>query len=243
MAEIRTLTAEDWPVVETNYASGIATGGATFETEPSSWEVSVVGARLLAWPRSWTFSGLANQLAIQRVRSLPITVEHPRHKPRLEKGRRLDETGRRAIAAPSPILRRAHEACSYGVQYDVRADLDHVCVALDERRGEGAGKEMAVPTMTPVELVRVPAEKSPHPGAERRLGRLDHHVDVRVHEAEGVDSPAAPFGHASKTADERKAVIVVENDAAARVSARDDVLDRARGLEHAACVTPSQSGG
>lgn len=164
MAEIRTLTAEDWPVVETNYASGIATGGATFVTEPSSWEVSVVGARLLAWPRSWTFSGLANQLAIQRVRSLPITVE-------------------------------------------------------------------AVPTMTPVELVRVPAEKSPHPGAERRLGRLDHHVDVRVHEAEGVDSPAAPFGHASKTADERKTVIVVENDAAARVSARDDVLDRARGLD------------
>jgi phosphinothricin acetyltransferase len=32
------MTAEDWPAVEAIYAEGIATGHATFETEPPSWD-------------------------------------------------------------------------------------------------------------------------------------------------------------------------------------------------------------
>jgi phosphinothricin acetyltransferase len=38
MPEIRPLTAADWPRVEEIYAEGIATGNATFETEPPSWD-------------------------------------------------------------------------------------------------------------------------------------------------------------------------------------------------------------
>lgn len=37
MAEIRAMTSEDWPAVEAIYAEGIATGEATFETEPPSF--------------------------------------------------------------------------------------------------------------------------------------------------------------------------------------------------------------
>jgi phosphinothricin acetyltransferase len=37
MTEIRPLTPQDWPAVERIYAEGIATGHATFETEPPSW--------------------------------------------------------------------------------------------------------------------------------------------------------------------------------------------------------------
>ena len=36
--EIRALTRADWPRVEAIYAEGIATGNATFDTEPPSWE-------------------------------------------------------------------------------------------------------------------------------------------------------------------------------------------------------------
>ena len=32
------MTHDDWPTVETIYAAGIATGDATFETKPPSWE-------------------------------------------------------------------------------------------------------------------------------------------------------------------------------------------------------------
>jgi phosphinothricin acetyltransferase len=34
---IRALTPDDWPAVEAIYAEGIATGNATFETQPPSW--------------------------------------------------------------------------------------------------------------------------------------------------------------------------------------------------------------
>lgn len=35
---IRAMTAADWPAVHAIYAAGIATGDATFETEPPTWE-------------------------------------------------------------------------------------------------------------------------------------------------------------------------------------------------------------
>jgi phosphinothricin acetyltransferase len=38
MPEIRKLEPADWPAVERIYAEGIATGDATFETEPPTWE-------------------------------------------------------------------------------------------------------------------------------------------------------------------------------------------------------------
>jgi L-amino acid N-acyltransferase YncA len=36
--DIRAMTTADWPAVERIYAEGIATGDATFETAPPSWE-------------------------------------------------------------------------------------------------------------------------------------------------------------------------------------------------------------
>lgn len=37
MPVVRPMAAADWPAVEAIYAAGIATGDATFETEPPSW--------------------------------------------------------------------------------------------------------------------------------------------------------------------------------------------------------------
>jgi L-amino acid N-acyltransferase YncA len=38
VVEIRDMQPADWPAVELIYAEGIATGEATFETEPPGWE-------------------------------------------------------------------------------------------------------------------------------------------------------------------------------------------------------------
>jgi L-amino acid N-acyltransferase YncA len=38
VVEIRRMAPEDWPAVEAIYAAGIATGDATFETAPPTWE-------------------------------------------------------------------------------------------------------------------------------------------------------------------------------------------------------------
>ncbi len=55
------MTAEDWPAVETIYAEGIATGAATFETEPPDYSafhashhaehrlVAVENRRIVGW--------------------------------------------------------------------------------------------------------------------------------------------------------------------------------------------------
>ncbi|MET1087908.1 MAG: N-acetyltransferase family protein [Arthrobacter sp.] len=42
---IRELTREDWPAVEAIWAEGIATGHATFETAPPTWENFDAGRR------------------------------------------------------------------------------------------------------------------------------------------------------------------------------------------------------
>ena len=58
---VRALEPTDWPAVERIYAEGIATGHATFEAEPPTWEsfdssklptlrlVAVDGDRVLGW--------------------------------------------------------------------------------------------------------------------------------------------------------------------------------------------------
>lgn len=40
---VRPLTAADWPAVEAIYREGIATGNATFEAEPPTWEAFDAG--------------------------------------------------------------------------------------------------------------------------------------------------------------------------------------------------------
>jgi phosphinothricin acetyltransferase len=61
VVEIRALEREDWPRVEAIYAEGIATGNATFETSPPSWDefdaarlhahrfVAVDGREVVGW--------------------------------------------------------------------------------------------------------------------------------------------------------------------------------------------------
>jgi L-amino acid N-acyltransferase YncA len=61
VVDVRAMTAEDWPAVEAIYAEGIATGHATFETEPPSWDefdggrhrehrfVALEDARVVGW--------------------------------------------------------------------------------------------------------------------------------------------------------------------------------------------------
>ena len=59
--QVRSLAAADWPTVERIYGEGIATGNATFETAPPSWDsfdasrvpalrlVATDGDRIVGW--------------------------------------------------------------------------------------------------------------------------------------------------------------------------------------------------
>jgi L-amino acid N-acyltransferase YncA len=66
---VRRLEATDWPAVEAIYREGIATGNATFEANPPTWEafdsgkvpglrlVAVDGERVLGWTAASLVSG------------------------------------------------------------------------------------------------------------------------------------------------------------------------------------------
>ncbi len=85
---VRPMTAADWSSVEAIYREGIATGNATFEAEPPSWEafdagklpehrfVAVDGAEVLGWvavsPTSTrpVYRGVVEHLRVRRRRGV-----------------------------------------------------------------------------------------------------------------------------------------------------------------------------
>ena len=77
---IRPLGPRDWPAVEAIYAAGIATGEATFETEPPSWEqfdaARLTGHRLVAVDTHDTVLGWVAVAATSTRHAYRGVVEH-----------------------------------------------------------------------------------------------------------------------------------------------------------------------
>lgn len=65
---VRVLEPDDWPAVASIYAAGIATGNATFETEPPAWEAfdvdRLADQRLVALDDHGTVIGWAAATAV-----------------------------------------------------------------------------------------------------------------------------------------------------------------------------------
>ena len=80
VAAMRRLTGQDWPAVEAIYAAGIATGHATFETEPPSWEhfdaSKLPGHRLVAVDATDTVLGWVAVSAVSTRQAYRGVVEH-----------------------------------------------------------------------------------------------------------------------------------------------------------------------
>ncbi|WP_370582309.1 N-acetyltransferase family protein [Plantibacter sp. VKM Ac-2880] len=77
---VRPLEAADWSAVETIYREGIATGNATFEAEPPSWEQFDAGkltiGRLVAVDESGTVLGWVAASPISGRQAYRGVVEH-----------------------------------------------------------------------------------------------------------------------------------------------------------------------
>jgi len=55
-------------------------------------------------------------------------------------------------------------------------------------------------------------------------------VDVSVHQAERVNAPFESFANSVESCNEGAPIFIVLDDSAARVAARDDMVDRTRSL-------------
>lgn len=79
-ATIRPLTPADWPAVEGIYREGIATGHATFEAEPPSWEAfdtgKLSGLRLVAANADGTVAGWAAGSPVSARPAYRGVIEH-----------------------------------------------------------------------------------------------------------------------------------------------------------------------
>jgi hypothetical protein len=91
--------------------------------------------------------------------------------------------------------------------------------------------------MVPVEPEGMSSDESLHSDPEVRLWRLGHGVNVRVHEAVGVNTPPAVVGHMRETLDEARPVSTVLDDLAATVATGDHVVNRAGDVD---TVSPGQ---
>jgi len=90
---IRPLTPADWPTVEHIYREGFATGHATFETEPPSWEGFDTGKlrdpRLVATDADGTVLGWAAASPVSTRPAYRGVVEHSVYMASAARGNRV----------------------------------------------------------------------------------------------------------------------------------------------------------
>lgn len=130
---IRPLTRDDWPAVERIYAEGIATGQATFEREPPTWEAfdagRLPGRRLrLAAVEDGTVVGWA---ALSRTSSRECYAGVAEHSVYVAESARGRGVGRLLMDA---LLSAADEAGIWTVQTSIFPE-NEASVALHERVG------------------------------------------------------------------------------------------------------------
>ena len=131
MTAIRPMTPEDWAAVETIYREGIATGHATFETEPPTWEAFDAGkldvGRLVAVDREQ----ILGWAALSKVSTRPVyrgVVEHSVYIAAAARGRGVGST---LLAA---LIAAADDADLWTIQSSIFPE-NTASLALHDRAG------------------------------------------------------------------------------------------------------------
>ena len=131
MTAIRPMLSEDWAAVETIYRDGIATGHATFEAEPPTWEAFDAGkldvGRLVAVDREQ----ILGWAALSKVSARPVyrgVVEHSVYIAATARGRGV---GSRLLAA---LIAAADDADLWMIQSSIFPE-NTASLALHDRAG------------------------------------------------------------------------------------------------------------
>jgi L-amino acid N-acyltransferase YncA len=131
VVDIRPMTRDDWPAVEAIYNEGIATGGATFETAPPTWQEFDAGRlrdhRLVAVKNSEVL-GWAALAPTSRRECYAGVVEHSVYVTEAARGRGI---GRALMEA---LIASADDAGLWTIQTSIFPE-NAASVALHERVG------------------------------------------------------------------------------------------------------------
>ena len=143
---VRPMTAEDWPQVRKIYADGIATGHATFEAEPPSWEAfdraKLPDHRLVAVDQAGRVVGWAAVVPVSDRCVYAGVVEHSVYVDPQSQGRGI---GRRLLEA---LVDSTERAGIWTIQSGIFPE-NTASAALHERAGfRVVGTRRAVGQMT-----------------------------------------------------------------------------------------------
>lgn len=129
---IRSMTAADWAAVEAIYREGIATGNATFETDPPTWPVFDAGkltlGRLVAEDAAGSVIGWVAASPVSSREVYRGVVEHSVYVANQARGRGV------GAALLDAFLRAADGAGVWMVQSSIFPD-NPSSLALHERAG------------------------------------------------------------------------------------------------------------
>ncbi len=148
-----------------------------------------------------------------------------------EQGRRSDEAGDRAVAAPAPMLGSIAKAGAHRVQHHVPSKRKHVPVTLDENGVEPVLEQVPIELVPTVEPLGVHTVQPMHAGRQIRLGGLDDRVVVIVHQTVGVTAPFTPLHYLSEHAEKLLAISAVDEDLLSPVAPRGDMEDTSGSAE------------
>jgi hypothetical protein len=111
-----------------------------------------------------------------------------------------------------PILADADHLRAYRVEDDVPRQLEKVSFLLNEDRFASSLEDMSRARVASVEPLSEDAIDMAHATCLGRIHRLDEHVIVIAHQAVRVTEPVESIDRLSKDFQERRSVIVIEED-------------------------------
>jgi hypothetical protein len=130
--------------------------------------------------------------------------------------------------APRPVVRMRYEARFDGVREHVLDRVPEVLVVADYRRGEPVAEEVALPGVSPIELLRVDAVHPLHSGGERSEFALEDDMQVRIHQAPDEDAPGV-LAHLSREQRQQQTPLrVIQDDPRRRDPQNRDVIRAGR---------------
>jgi hypothetical protein len=114
----------------------------------------------------------------------------------------------------------------HGVERDIDASLEEMCLAVDGLRVEASSEEVPTALMAVIEVLGVRGFQPLHPLAEIGVPRLDDQMEMVVHEAVGPAVPTVKLNGACESPYEHGTIQVIEHDPPTFVSSCRDVVDR-----------------
>jgi hypothetical protein len=133
------------------------------------------------------------------------------------------------------LLHGMDNTCPYGVQVDIADEFEEIGFVLHEKRLIAILKKMAMTCVTPVELLGIPREESPHDGGEGKGSGPDEEVAVVREKGPRVTGGSGFGKNGAETGKEVLAILTVFKDRALFDTPDDDMMKHTGQIY--ACVT------